>query len=140
MYKKKIDELNLAINLSSHATNLLASAIEEFGDSHVIDSILREYLSHRKLENIDALILACTHYPIIKDKIIHYYQDTVDIIDPSDIVALTVKQKLETENLMNPNGKGIKNFYVSDYTESFANGTKRFFKEEISLKPYPLWE
>jgi glutamate racemase len=140
VYKKKIDDLDVNITLSSHPTNLLASAIEEFGNSPVIDSLLKEYLSHPCLQDVDALILACTHYPIIKEKIIHFFGGQIDIIDPSDIVAATVQKKLIEDHLINPAGLGHKQFYVTDYTESFATGTKRFFDEEINLKHYPLWE
>lgn len=140
VYKKKIDELNVGITLTSHTTNLLASAIEEFGNNKVIDSLLEEYLSQAAFKNIEALVLACTHYPIIKEKIVSYYNNSITIIDPSEIVAKTVKRRLEDDNLLNADGKGSKHFYVSDYTESFAAGTKRFFKEAITLEHYPIWE
>ncbi len=140
LYKKKIDNLNRGINLSARATNLLASAIEEFGNNQVIDSLLKEYLSHPSLQKLDALILACTHYPIIKEKIAQYFNHNIEIIDPSDIVAAAVKTRLANNNLLNDNGVGSKHFYVSDYTESFAAGTKLFFKEDIVLEHYPLWE
>jgi glutamate racemase len=140
VYRKKIDALNTGITLNSHATNLLASAIEEFGHKDVIDSLLNEYLSHPTLQQVDALILACTHYPIVKDKINQYYNSKIQIIDPSDIVAATVKKRLTEDGLLNPTGKGNKHFYVSDYTESFAAGTKLFFKDDIVLEHYPLWE
>ena len=140
IYKKKIDALNRGITLHTHATNLLASAIEEFGNSHVIDSLLKEYLSHPSLQQLDALILACTHYPIIKHKIADFFQNKIEILDPSDIVAKAVKHRLEQANLLNPTGIGNKQFFVSDYTESFAAGTKFFFQEDINLEHYPLWE
>jgi glutamate racemase len=140
VYKKKIDELNRGIKLTSHATNLLASAIEEFKNNRVIDSLLEEYLSDLKSQPLDALILACTHYPVIKNKLIHFFNNTVDIIDPSDIVAHAVKKRLDSYDLLNTNGNSAKHFYVSDYTESFASGTKIFFDEDITLEHYPLWE
>jgi glutamate racemase len=140
IYKKKIDDLNKGIQLNSHATNLLASAIEEFGDNQVIDSLLNVYLSHPSLQNLDALVLACTHYPIIKEKIAAFFNSQVEILDSSDIVAQAVKDRLERHNLLNLTGLGTKHFYVSDYTESFANGTKLFFQENIVLEHYPLWE
>src|SRR6476659_3496370 len=40
VYKKKIDNLNHGIELISHPTNLLASAIEEFGNNGVTDSLV----------------------------------------------------------------------------------------------------
>jgi glutamate racemase len=140
VYQKKIDSLQAGITLTSLATNLLASAIEEFGNNKVIDSLLQEYLSHQSLQTIDALVLACTHYPIIKEKITRFYNNKIKIIDPSDIIANTVKQRLEQEKLLNPSGKGEKLFYISDYTESFATNTKLFFNEEVVLEHYPLWD
>jgi glutamate racemase len=143
IYKKKIDDLNLNIQLSSHATNLLASAIEEFGNHAVIDSLLLEYLSKPELQNIDALVLACTHYPVIKDKIhghLNAKQKNIEVIDSSDVVAKAVKKQLENNDLLNANGCSKKQFYVSDYTESFAANAKLFFGNEITLEHYPLWD
>lgn len=140
VYKKKIDALNRNITLTPHATNLLASAIEEFHNHRVIDSLLEEYLSHFKDKKLDALILGSTHYPVIKDKVINYFDKKIDVIDPSDIVARAVKHKMDEHNLHNTNGESTKQFYVSEYTDSFAAGTKIFFKEDITLEHYPLWE
>lgn len=140
VYKKKIDDLNRGIQLTSRATNLLASAIEEFGDNGVTDSLVLEYLSHSSLQDIDALLLACTHYPVVKNKISAFFQHKIEIIDPSVTVALAVKARLKQDNLLNLHGIGTKQFYVSDYTESFAAGTKIFFQEDIKLEHYPLWE
>jgi len=138
VYHHKLKE-HCAIKLQSVATNLLASAIEEFGNTNVIDGLLHEYLSHPTLQNVEALILACTHYPVIKDKISAYFQHKIEIIDPSDIVASYVKTHLANANLLKTKGLGSKQFYVSDYTESFAANTKIFFGETILLKHYPLW-
>jgi len=140
VYKKKIDDLNRDIQLISRATNLLASAIEEFGNNGVTDSLVEEYLSHASLQGIDALLLACTHYPVVKNKIAAFFQHKVEIIDPSETVAHAVKNRLEQDGLLNTNGPGTKQFYVSDYTESFAAGTKIFFQGDIKLEHYPLWE
>jgi glutamate racemase len=140
VYRKKIDDLDAGITLNSLSTNLLALAIEEFGDNGVIDSLLNEYLCHASLKDVQALILACTHYPIVKDKINRYFNHKIAIIDPSDIVAATVKKRLETEKLLNSTGKGTKHFYVSDYTESFADRTRIFFSDDITLEHYPLWD
>jgi glutamate racemase len=140
IYKKKVDALNADIKLSALATNLLAAAIEEFGSHFVIDALLDVYLAHPELERIDALILACTHYPIIKDRILQHDKKPPAIIDPSDIVARAVKKKLEENQLINTGGGNSKHFYVSDYTDSFAAHAKTFFGEDIKLEHYPLWD
>lgn len=140
IYKKKLDDADVKIALFSYATNLLASAIEEFGNHKVIDSLLDVYLSQPDLQNIDALVLACTHYPVIKERIAQYYKKPIEIIDSSDIVAAAVKKQLSENNLLNANGESNKHFYVSDYTESFANNAKLFFGNNITLEHYPLWD
>lgn len=141
VFKKKIDAFSNGVQLTSLATNLLASAIEEFGNRPVIDNILKEYLSHASLKEIEVLILACTHYPVVKEKIAQHFNHNIEIIDPSHVVAEAVKKRLQTENLINQQGHpGLKHFYISDYTESFAAGVKIFFNEAIHLEHYPLWE
>lgn len=144
IFKRKLDSLNLGIDLSAHATNLLASAIEEFGNHAVIDTLLDVYLSHPDLKNVDALVLACTHYPLIKEKVYRHCQrfnrGTIEIIDPSEVVATAVQKQLEKNNLLNDNGSSAKHFYVSDYTESFATNATLFFGTDITLEHYPLWD
>ena len=44
-------------------------------------TIITNYLSNEKLKNIDHLILACTHYPLIQQEIKNYYTGSVNIID-----------------------------------------------------------
>lgn len=140
IYKKKIDHLNNGIMLSSFATNLLASAIEEFGNHHIIDTLLETYLKHPDLQNIEALVLACTHYPIIKDRIRKHYDKPIELIDSSDTVAIAVKTLLEKHEMLNNNGNSNKQFFVSDYTESFATNARMFFGDDIKLEHYPLWD
>lgn len=141
IYKKKLDELNLGIKLKSLATPLLVPIIEEgFAESKIAEVTIHEYLSHPNLQDIDALILGCTHYPLIKRYVNEYYKDQVHIIDSSEIVANAVKGLLEFHNLQNQNGTSQKSFYVSDFTDAFAASTKIFFKEQIKLQQYPLWD
>lgn len=141
IYKKKLDDLNLGIRLSSLATPLLVPLIEEgFAHNKITADTIQEYLSHPDLQDIEALILGCTHYPLIKQHISSFYSDKVKIIDSSEIVANTLKGLLTYHNLLNRSTVSQKTFYVSDYTESFAASTKLFFTDEIELKHYPLWD
>jgi glutamate racemase len=142
IYKKKLDDSKRGVTLTSHATNLLASAIEEFGSNNndVIDALLTIYLSKFNGARLDALVLACTHYPVIKDRIQEHCNPDTTIIDPSEIVAAAVKKQLEKHNLLNDNGHSNMHFYVSDYTESFAVNAKLFFDGDVKLEHYPLWD
>mgnify|MGYP000932809674 CR=1 FL=1 len=141
VYKKKIDLLEKGITLKSLATPLLAPMIEEgFFDHSISTSILGQYLSDPQLEGIEALILGCTHYPLLKPEIENFYQGKVEILDSSQIVAQSVKAWLEQHYLLNPAGDGSREFYVSDYTASFESSTRIFFGSKIALRHYPLWD
>lgn len=141
VYQKKIDKLNKGIQLKSLATPLLAPMIEEgFFNNNISEQIIHNYLEDPGLQDIEALILGCTHYPLIKAQIEAYYQGKVQVIDSSDVVALALKRYLETQNLLRTEGPLHDKFYVSDYTRSFAESTQIFFREQVNLEYYPLWE
>jgi len=138
VYDQKIQALYPHITLVSHPTNLLASAIEEFGRNGVTDSLLSEYLSHPDLKDIQSLILACTHYPLLKDKINTFFDQKVCIIDPSDVVSASVHQTLQEHGLHNLGSMGTRHFHVSDYTDSFEKGARMFFGHTLHLEHLAL--
>jgi glutamate racemase len=141
VYKKKVDALDKNIYLKSLATPLLAPMIEEgFFDNNISESIIDSYLSDPALDGIEALILGCTHYPLIKNQICKYYENDVEILDTSEIVAHSLRAWLEQHYLVNEKGTGKRQFYVSDYTLSFEQSTNIFFGQKIQLEHYPLWE
>ena len=47
------------------------------------------------LKGIDALVLACTHYPLIKSEIVSVYPDTIAVLDSSEVVAQALKAYLK---------------------------------------------
>lgn len=142
VYKRKIENSAANVSLSSLATPLLVPMIEEgFFEHKISQSIIDAYLSDPALDQIEALILGCTHYPLIKHEIEQYYQNKVQVIDSSEIVAQEVLRTLNERQMLNgENSIATKHFFVSDYTHSFEQSTKIFFKEKISLEHYALWE
>lgn len=141
VYKHKVDRLNNGIELSSLATPLLVPMIEEgFFDDNISENIIFKYLSSSVLSDIEALILGCTHYPLIKKEIESYYNGSVTIIDSSAIVAAYLKNYLAEKELFTEITKPNHQFFVSDYTKSFEESTKIFFGETLQLEYYPLWD
>ncbi len=139
-YLKKIKEKDANFSLSSLTTALLVPMIEEgFIKDQISHDVIGNYLMDKKLENIDALILGCTHYPLIKSEIESYSQE-VEAIDSSEIVAEHLKGILSKSNLLSDGSNGKNKFYVSDYTDSFEKLTRRFFGEQIHLVKHKLWE
>jgi len=141
VYQKKIDELKVGIDLRTLATPLLVPMIEEgFFNGRISDEILKEYLSKEDIQGIKALILGCTHYPLIKEHISRYYQGDIEILDSADIVAAALQALLQYHHLLTTGSPGEDRFLVSDFTENFEHSTKLFFQKEVHLEKYPLWE
>jgi len=143
VYKKKVDGLDAGVDLHSLATPLLVPMIEEgFFKNAISDDIIGTYLGNPALADIDALVLACTHYPLIKDQIARYYAGRVDVLDASDVVAAAAEAYLAAHGLLAPAAATppMHHFYVSDFTRSFEESTRIFFEQEVRLEHYPLWE
>jgi glutamate racemase len=142
VYHRKIEEAHQHITLHALATPLLVPMIEEgFFDNQISHEIIAKYLGDPMLQNIDSLILACTHYPLIKKEINDYYKKRIPILDSSEVVAKALKDHLASQHLLNasmaaPNYQ----FLVSDYTASFEASTRIFFHKHVELQKHPLWD
>lgn len=135
VYQEKMERRNSNIKIKVLATPLLAPMIEEgFSHDKISKTVIENYLNHPNLQNIDALILGCTHYVLIKDEIDSFYNGKVKLFDSTDLLALKLKRILEKENLMS--NQKIKDdlFFVSDLTPSFITSAKRFYGQNIDLK------
>ncbi len=113
---------------------------EGFFNNQISHEIIAQYLSDESLKNIDALILACTHYPLIKNEIKSLFNGKVTILDSSEVIAIALKRHLEDQRLLNQEGaRPQHHFLVSDYTESFEAAARMFFHETVQLERHPLW-
>lgn len=142
VFQRKIGEnCSHTLHLKALATPLLAPMIEEgFFNNSISSNVIENYLKNPILENIEALVLACTHYPLIATQIDAFYGGKIQIIDPSKMVARFVQKTLSENNLVASNPVPEKHFYVSDFTEAFENSTQIFFSDKIHLEYYPIWD
>jgi glutamate racemase len=75
-YLNRLSRQAANIQLQSLATPLLAPLIEEgFSNTTSAQEIIDHYLQHPSLANITALILGCTHYPLIKQQVAALWTD-----------------------------------------------------------------
>lgn len=142
IYVNRIEKLNPELKVLSNATPLLAPMIEEgYFNNSISQTVIDSYLSRKSFKGIDALILGCTHYPLIKKEVEHYYKKKIEIIDSASVVASAVKRTLESRQLIRASAeKSDYQFFVSDFTESFEKSTRIFFKEKIDLQEARIWD
>lgn len=140
-YQEKFKRRKPALKFAALATPLLASMIEEgFYNNKISTAVLQKYLSYPAFSDIDAMVLACTHYPLIKNEIAGFFNHRVKIFDSAQVVARKLKWILEKEKIASAKKTTHNIFYVSDFTESFGQSTKIFFPGKIKLERMNLWK
>ena len=139
-YTEKLKNVIPSTTVVSLATPLLAPMIEEgFIDDDVSAAITKSYLSNETLLGIEALILGCTHYPIIKNQISKIFNFNVEVIDSAKIVATVLRDILEKNNLFSDSGIVNDKFFVSDFTTHFEKIARMFFESQINLSKADIW-
>jgi glutamate racemase len=116
---------------------------EGFFNNNISKTIISAYLEKNALKDIEALILGCTHYPLIQKEIEAVYKkkkQKIKILNSADIVAYSVKEALKAQKLLSQKENPKHEFYVSDYTKSFEESTKVFFGDKVKLKEVNLWK
>lgn len=141
IYPRKISKKNPKLDVPQLATPLLAPMIEEgFFNNNISKTVINSYLSNKNFKDIDAIILACTHYPLIKKEVVSFFKRPVEVIDSTKVVAQHVKRTLEDLGISNKKKISQDLFYVSDYTVSFEETSKLFFGGKIKLKEERIWD
>lgn len=141
VYQEKLSRRKPGLEHAAMSTPLLARMIEDgFQRNPVSQAALSAYLSDALLEGIDALVLACTHYPLIKEEISALLGSNVTILDSAEVVAKKLADILSRESLLAEGKDAVHRFLVSDYTESFEQTTRIFYGESVRLEFTPIWE
>ena len=140
IYRRKLLEKKSTLDVASLATPLLVPMIEEgYFQNNISRAIIEDYLGRKEFEGMNALLLACTHYPLIRKEIEAYLGDKVRVFDSIDVVSQLVEQLLTEHQLLNDKRENAHQFFVSDYTRSFEETTKIFYEEDIDLKHCSIW-
>ncbi len=139
-YPRKLKKLRPDLTVHSLATPLLAPMIEEgFFHNNISRAVLGAYLDRKALQEIQGLIMACTHYPLIRDDIQDHYGPGVELFDTPGLVADAVAAELGERNLLlDHRAKQQHTFCVSDYTDAFARTTRIFWGKTVRLEPVDL--
>jgi glutamate racemase len=139
-YDKKLKEKSPGTTVVSVPTPLLVPMIEEgFIFDDISNAILRAYLSDNTLSGIEALVLGCTHYPIIKNQISKIFNFDLEVVDSAKQVSTVLKNILEREDILNDSGIVKDQFFISDYTTYFEKIARMFFEGKINLKKADIW-
>lgn len=133
IYEEELQKINPDIRIFQVNTPLLVPLIEDDG-MEWIDSVLDKYIQPLLKRDIQALILSCTHYSFLKDRIRDRYK--IDVLSQDEIVPLKLHHYLERHPRISDRiGRhGRECFYVTDLTPNYSEKASAFFKKDIILQ------
>ena len=109
------------IKVTEKACPLFVPIVEEgWCSKPVAKLVAREYLSPYRRKGVDAVILGCTHYPLLKGVIAGVMGPKVKIVDSATAAARAARGELESRGLLNFGRRGSSEFVVSDAPERFG--------------------
>jgi glutamate racemase len=142
-YPIEIEKFFPGLNVFQEACPLWVPLIEanEF-DKPGADYFVRQHINNifSKSGKIDTLLLACTHYPVLKNKIEKLLPKGVTLLWQGEIVARSLVDYLhrhpEMDEQCSKNGR--QTFFTTDSTEDFDNHASTFFGKAVLSKHLDL--
>ncbi|MCI8669408.1 MAG: glutamate racemase [Lachnospiraceae bacterium] len=139
IYKDIICEKDSSVTVVGKPCPLFVPLVEEgWIKDPVTCEVAKRYLDYFKQENIDTLVLGCTHYPLLRNTIGEIMGDSVTLVNPAYETAVSLRALLREKNLAAGNEHryegNMYDFYVSDTANKFkhfANSILPFHIEDI---------
>lgn len=151
-YANAIAKITPEAKVIERACPLFVPLAEEgWADTTVARAVAEEYLSDFRKLDLGALVLGCTHYPILRELIGEAVGIDVPLIDSGEAAAREVKELLRstgTGGLASPASArpdrqlcdDLDHFYVTDAAERFAKVAERFLGMSPSvLEAVEVW-
>lgn len=111
-------------------------------DTAGADYFVKKYIDllMNQSANIDTIILACTHYPLLIKKIRQYLPSHINIISQGDIVAHSLKDYLSrhTEIDQRLTKNSSIEFFTTESIDKFENTARIFFNDELRVNNISL--
>lgn len=135
-YQSLLSQLSPGVSVSALACPLFVPLVEDgWLDHPVTRDVARIYLSAFLEKGVDALILGCTHYPMLKKVISEIMGPDVYLVDSAESLAGEICQILAALSLERKTGPGEAaaqdEFFVTDSAQRFTRVAGRFLSRAI---------
>ena len=133
-YEKEINIINNDVKIVLKACPLFVPIVEEgWQDTEIAKLTAKEYLEGLKGNGIDALVMACTHYPLLEQTIGEIMGEDIQLVNPAFETAKALKTVLHELKIHSRSNKNSSyEFYVSDNPVKFKKVGENFLKKPIS--------
>lgn len=132
VYEQALKKAEDSLVVISQPCPLFVPLVEEgWTEGKVPDMAAATYLKGLNAEDVDTIILGCTHYPILKDVIQSNATPGTELVDSAEAVASAVKKILSDGELKSSNQMGTLECFVTDVPVRFESMAKRFLGSPI---------
>jgi glutamate racemase len=134
-YPAAIHALAPQLEVVPVACPLLVPLVEEgrAADDLIVRLAVEDYLAPLRKRPASVAVLACTHYPLLRESFARFLGPDVDIVDSGRETSVEVARFLEAERILSPAAQaGSMRCFVSDNPARFRRVGSRFLCEEIS--------
>jgi glutamate racemase len=142
-YEKEIKMFFPDIKIEQEACPMWVPLVENNehhsdGADYFIQKHINNIISKDK--NIDTLLLACTHYPILKEKIKRYLPKHIKLLSQGDIVANSLKNYLERHKEIESeiSKEARRCFFTTDSADDFTHKASIFFGQNLEAEHIDL--
>ncbi len=142
-YEMEIEKLHPQLTVTGEACPMWVPLVEnrEY-DKPGADYFVKQHISHlfERDPLIDTIILGCTHYPLLMNKIRQYLPDNVKVIAQGKYVAASLKDYLQRhpEIAQQCTRQGTVQYYTTETPEKFNLQASLFLNEQIDARKTTL--
>ncbi|EJS69233.1 glutamate racemase [Bacillus cereus] len=135
MYAKALQELHTNLEVHSLACPTLATVVENRLDDIVyVEQQVKQALSSLNKEDIDTLILGCTHYPLLESYIIKELGKDVSIISSAEETAIELSTILQHQGILSEHLNSKHRFFTTGSVSSFEYIAQCWLGYQISVE------
>lgn len=138
-YERAIRARRADARVYSQACSLFVALVEEgWTRGPLVEAVAREYLQPLLVEkthdDLDCLVLGCTHFPLLRETILQVAGADVALVDSGATVAQAIADTLAQQQLAHtPGSRGAHSFLATDDAARFARVGSRFLGANIAL-------
>jgi glutamate racemase len=140
-YPRTLSALSPGVVVVQQACPLFVPLVEEGWFEHpVTEVVAREYLAPLLAAGVEALVLGCTHYPLLAPVLAEVAGPEIRLVDSAEETALALEELLQRQGLAAPADQSPSHRYVvSDDPARFAAVAARFLGERAGKPEVIAW-
>lgn len=133
VYEDELQKINPDIRIVQQKTPLLVPMIEHKGEAW-LDGVLEHYIAPLLKDDIEALLLGCTHYVYLKERIQKLFD--IDVIAQDEIIPHKLAQYFDNHPEIHGDidQKASSEFCVSELTDNYLETAQGIYGSELTLK------